>query len=68
MDIQLMDQHLVVVMISIFAINKIQIWEVTVILVVHIIYQMDTHLLEMQKIFWQEIITNGQQLKLKSIK
>ena len=48
MEAQVMDQHSVVVMISIFAINQIQIWEATVILVSHIIYQMDTHMVEMQ--------------------
>jgi hypothetical protein len=48
-----MDQHsvVVVVMISVFAINQIQIWEATVILVIHIIYQIDTRLVEMQEIF-----------------
>jgi hypothetical protein len=53
-------------MISIFAINQIQIWEGSVFLVIHIIYQMDT--VEMQEIIWLGIIINGQQLKLKSIK
>jgi hypothetical protein len=38
------------------------------ILVIHIIYQMDTHMVEMQEIIWQEIMMNGQQLNLKSIK
>ena len=67
MEIHVMDQHLVF-MISIFAIIQIQRLEVTVILVIYIIYQMDTHIVEMQKIFWLEIIINGHQLKLKSIK
>jgi hypothetical protein len=55
-------------MISIFAINQIQIWEGSVFLVIHIIYQMDTHTVEMQEIIWLGIIINGQILKLKSIK
>ncbi len=66
-----MDQHSV--MISIFAMNQIHILEVGVILVIHIIYQTDTDMVKvkmvkMQKIFWLEIMMNGQQLKLKSIK
>ena len=68
MEIQVMGQHSVVVMISLFAINQIHIVEAPEIFVIHIIYQMDTHIMEMQGIFWQEIINNGQQLKLKSIK
>ena len=67
MEIQLMDQHSVVV-ISIFAINQIPLLEATVFLVIHIIYQMVTHMVEMQKSIWLEIINNGQQVKLKSIK
>jgi len=66
MDIQVMGQHSV--LISIFAINQIQILEVTVLLVIHIIFQMDTNPVKMQMYFWLEIIINGQQLKLKSIK
>ena len=68
MEIQVMDQYSVMVMISIFAIDQIQILEATVILVIHIIFQMDTNPVKMQMYFWLEIIINGQQLKLKSIK
>jgi hypothetical protein len=31
-------------------------------LVIHLICQMDTRLVEMQKIFWQEIITNNKDI------
>jgi hypothetical protein len=51
-----MSWHSVVVEIFIFVINQIQILRVTVNLVVRMIYQMDTHVVEIQKIFWQEII------------
>jgi hypothetical protein len=56
MEIQVMSWHSVVVEIFIFVINQIQILRVTVNLVVRMIYQMDTHVVEIQKIFWQEII------------
>ena len=39
-----------------------------VILVIHIINQKETHMVEMRKLFWLEIIINGQNLKSKSIK
>ena len=60
------DQHLV--MIFVFVINKILKLEVLVILVILITYQMDTHMLEIQEIFYLEILINGQQLKSKSSK
>lgn len=56
MEIQVMSWHSVVVEIFIFVINQIQILRVTVNLVVRMICQMDTHVVEIQKIFWQEII------------
>ena len=56
MKIQVMSWHSVVVEIFIFVINQIQILRVTVNLVVRMICQMDTHVVEIQKILWQEII------------
>jgi hypothetical protein len=63
-----MDQYSVVVTIYVFAINQIRLLEAILILVPHIIYQMNADIVEMQTIFWLEIIINGQQLRLKSIK
>ena len=65
-EIQIRFVHLE--MISIFVINQIPLLGATVILANHIIYHMDTHMVLMHNLSYLDILINGKQLKLKSIK